>query len=338
MDEFHHEMEELQDGIFHPEFMKIFETLSFKEKVQRVMFGLKQDKETGAYKWAKLQMFRLLSPLAAIVVPVLVLVVLAVFAGMTPTPSRAVVVEIIEPEPLDELDEPEEIPDDPLEPPEPMDFEFLTDMNLPDTPTPSPPTDFSPQPVEFDSVAIIKSPVIMKGIYGSRSPGSRGAALARHGGNNATEGAVLRALRWLKKHQNEDGSWDETKPAMTSLGLLTFLAHGELPGASPEFGVTVEKAIKWLVENQTGDGHFKGRDGHDYSQPICAYALCEAYGLTKVPMLKEAAEKAIMVVIKGQNPSGGFNYNLKPTTRDDTSYMGWCAQALKAAYMAGLLR
>ena len=145
----------------------------------------------------------------------------------------------------------------------------------------------------------------------------------------------MRALRWLKKNQMDDGSWPKCKPAMTALAILSFLAHGETP-ASVEFGPTVEKAIRFLVDGQDSDGHFAGRDGHDYTHPIATYALCEAYGLTKVPMIKYAAEKAIDVVIDGQNPSGGFNYNLKPSERDDTSYMGWCAQALKAAKMSGL--
>jgi len=38
--------------------------------------------------------------------------------------------------------------------------------------------DADPQPAPFDSVAIVKSPVIMKGIFGARSPGSRGAVVA----------------------------------------------------------------------------------------------------------------------------------------------------------------
>ena len=78
---------------------------------------------------------------------------------------------------------------------------------------------------------------------------------------------------------------------MTGYALLTYLAHGETP-ASPEFGETVEKAIRFLVDSQEPSGRFRGRDGHDYTHPIATYALCEAYGLTKVPMLKEAAEKA----------------------------------------------
>jgi hypothetical protein len=60
--------------------------------------------------------------------------------------------------------------------------------------------------------------------------------------------------------------------------------------------------------------------------------------MTKVPMLKDAAEKAIAVVIQGQHPNGGFNYNLNNNNpaRNDSTYMSWCSQALKAAKMAGL--
>jgi len=335
----HEVVEEVQEEfeVRHHDLMELFETLSFTEKIRRMSHGLKQPKDTGEYKWAKLQVQRLSAPLAAVVVPVVAVSLLVVFAAMAPETHRTVTVTVVEPEEMPELEDIEEIKEEPPEPPEPMDIDFTPDVTVvTDTPAPpAPPTDFSPQPAEFDAVAMVKSPVIMKGIYGSRTPGMRGSAMARYGAPSGVEGAVMRALRWLKKEQNSDGSWNKCKPAMTALALLAYLAHGETP-SSLEFGPTVEKAIRWLVDNQTANGSFKGRDGHDYTHPIATYALCEAYALTKVPMLKEAAEKAIYRVIKGQNPSGGFNYNLNPTTRDDTSYMGWCAQSLKAAKMAGL--
>ena len=49
-----------------------------------------------------------------------------------------------------------------------------------------------------------------------------------------------------------------------------------------------------------------------------------------------AAEKALAIVVEGQHSSGGWDYNCKQSMRDDTSYMGWCVQALKAAKMGGL--
>jgi hypothetical protein len=166
------------------------------------------------------------------------------------------------------------------------------------------------------------------------------------GTGETSEDAVLRALRWLKKYQEADGSWnaksgggpgyeDSSEPALTGLALLAFLAHGETLD-SKEFGPGVEKGIRWLVDNQDKDGHFKKRDKHDYSQPIAAYALCEAFGMTQVPDVKVAAKKAVDVLIRGQHACGSWNYNCDTADRNDTSYSGWCAQALKAARMAGL--
>jgi hypothetical protein len=205
-----------------------------------------------------------------------------------------------------------------------------------------------------------KSPMVLKGLYGNRTKGGRESALRAYGGGggsgkadgsgHTTEDAVLRALRWLKKNQSEDGSWDAKSgggpgdyypgaPAFTGLALLTYLAHGETP-TSQEFGPTVEKAIKWMVENQLPDGHFKntGKDDHNYSQPIAAYSLCEAFGMTQVPMVKDAAKKAIAVLIKNQHTSGLWDYDWANTiaSRNDISYSGWCIQALKSAQMAGM--
>jgi len=193
----------------------------------------------------------------------------------------------------------------------------------------------------FEIATTVKSRLIMKGLYSNRTAGGRKGALGLYGkggaGGAATEAAVLRALRWLKKNQKADGSWEGTgTPAMTAMALLCYLAHGETP-QSAEFGATVKKALDWFLANQTGNGRFTGADGNDYSQPIAAFAVCEAYAITQHPSLKELAVKAITEVVKGQHASGGFNYKLEAVSeRNDTSYMAWCAQALKAAKMAGL--
>jgi len=145
----------------------------------------------------------------------------------------------------------------------------------------------------------------------------------------------MAALRWLKKNQRADGSWPRNAIAMTGLATLTFLAHGEVPGRnSPEFGETVQRAVEYLVGAQGADG----RIGASYAHAIAAYALCEAYGMTRNPNVKDAADRAVHVLVTGQNPAGGWDYGLVPSERDDTSVMGWCAQALKAAQLADAYR
>jgi hypothetical protein len=315
--------------------MDMFDEASFFEKWRRVREGLRMPVDSGPHKWAKLQMMRLMSPIAAVVVPIILLAMITIFSKFDQNSNRSVEVTVVDPEPMEELEDIEEPVIDEIEPPDPVEVDVVTpDVNVQQTDVAAPPQDTTVQQAKFDSVAIGKSPMIMKGIYGSRSPGSRGAALSRFGGNGS-DIVVLRALRYLKKNQHSDGSWGKDRVAMTSLALLAYLAHGETPG-SAEFGGTVKSAIEYIISKQKGNGFFIGADNHQYTQPIAAYALAETFAVTKIPRVKDAAVKALIPVVKGQNPSGGFNYNLKPSERDDTSYMGWCVQALKSGKMAGL--
>ena len=154
-----------------------------------------------------------------------------------------------------------------------------------------------------------------------------------------TEQAVLAALNWLQREQQGDGSWKGAQeiatPNLTALALLAYLGHGETP-ASNGFGTNVWKAVQWLLENQDENGRCKEHDHRNYTQPMVALALAEAYGMTLDPELKTAATKAVLVILKGQHSDGGFCYNLDKGNRNDTSYMSWCAQALVVARMAGL--
>ncbi|MEI6807436.1 MAG: prenyltransferase/squalene oxidase repeat-containing protein [bacterium] len=189
-------------------------------------------------------------------------------------------------------------------------------------------------------MAFVKSPMTMKGLYASRragGTGGRAGAIKRGGGNNAGEQAVLKALRWLKAHQSEDGSWpgSGSQTAMCGLALLCYMAHGETP-ASKEFGVTVEKAIRYLMYAQEANGKFKNAGpNYSYGHAIATYALSESYGMTQMVLLKEPMEKAIQVIIDGQQAGGAFDYNYDKAARKDMSVSAWQVQALKAAKMAG---
>ncbi len=325
-------IEEIAADMHHHDLLELFDDLSAKEKFNKFVYGLSQEHDSGAYKWSHLQLVRMMAPVSALIIPILFFALLMVFATTQKHNTKQVNVKVKEEQQVEQLDEKIEFDDVPIEPPEPVEIDFVTDAQLAvDVQAPTPSAEVSPMPATMDTVASIKSPVKMRGIFGSRSGGARGAALKTYGGNGITEGAVLRALRWLKLNQNEDGSWPKTKHAMTGLALLTFLAHGETP-SSEEFGPTVEKAIKYLVESRDAAGGWNRR----YEHAICTYALCEAYALTRVPMLKEVCTTAIDIIIQGQNPTGGWRYSFKPPDEDDTSTMGWCAQALKAAKMGGI--
>jgi hypothetical protein len=64
-------------------------------------------------------------------------------------------------------------------------------------------------------------------------------------------------------------------------------------------------------------------------------AICEAYGLSRDPDLKEPAQRAVNFIAESQNlDTGGWRY--VPGQLGDTSVFGWHMFALRSARLAGL--
>ena len=295
---------------------------------------------------------RAFAPVVAAVVTVLAVTVLMVVTDVTSRPKVKIEVEIARVE-----DDPTAfVPDDPADPPDPVETSepsevpeiavdlpasvAAVDVGRVEQPTLAPNEPSSLKPA-VEAVAQIKCVVTAKGVSHARAPGLRSKYTdggARFG-DATTERTVLKALRWLKKTQRADGSWNGNPISNTGLSVLTFLAHGETP-ASAEFGECVTKAIEYLVGAQAGDGEqvrFRGSDGNEYAFLIATYALCEAYGMTRNPNVREPAERGLARIVRNQSPTGGWDYRLnRSSTRDDMSYAGWALQALKAGKLAGL--
>jgi len=326
--------------------MNYFEP-NYVQRLCAMAQGLRKPRGSREYKAAMIELQRLSAPLTAIVLPVVMISLMAMLGGNTQQ-REYTVIEIYEEmtplPPLEKLPEPEIQPRLTIE-----DFnEFIAEAPNVDVPLSPENTMAAPQPqmIVFQN----NSPLVIKNLnFGNlRSADGRDNAIGgRPGqGDRLTEEAVMRTLRWLKKTQAEDGSWPKNRIAMTGLAVLTFLAHSETPGNSEEFGPTVLRGIEFLLSQQKPDGRFMGVDSHDYSHPIATYALCEAYGMTQNPNIRAVAEKALAVIINGQHPTGGWTYQMNPDAekdeanfgkyRDDTSYMGWCVQALKAAQLSNL--
>ncbi len=357
-----------------------YEEKSFFRRMGDMFSGLGKPKNSPEYKIACTELQRLAAPLIAITSVVLFVIVLIVMTAVQGIKKDAIEVTIAEVEqeeaPLEETPEEEPPPDD-IEPPPVEEIEIMVDTPNPGpvteiTPVASPPSQqVSVKPATQDSVAIIDSPIKMKSMTGSRTPGSIGAA-TRGGagyGDARTEATVMKVLWWLKSTQSPDGSWQnkqgtsgneigrrgmggQTAFANTGFAILTYLAHGEYPGSpSPyrkDFGPVVQKGIDYLVSRitpQIKDGSVNitqawanaNMDKEWYAFLIGTYALCEAYGMTKNPNCKEAATACLQKIIDSQGPHGGWYYHMNPQqTSDDVSYGGWALQALKAGKMAGL--
>ena len=325
-----------------------FEEKGFFRRLGDMFAGLSKPKSSPEYKLAKTELQRLTAPILAILLPTLGVIALIVITEIQGQVKQTIQVDIAQAQEeeaeLEEEQEPEEIiettpPDETVEVTVDTPNVAISEAITPAaTPVNEPVT---VKPAAQDSVALIKSPVTMKSMTGSRTPGSIGA-MTRGGagyGDAQTEGAVMKALRWLKKTQNKNGSWTGDI-ANTALAVLAYLAHGETPG-SKEFGQTVQNAIQYLIDAQTMDANgvckFRGAGGSEYGYLICTYALCEAYGMTRNPNAKITALTALQRIVDNQSPTGGWDYNMKKdSTRDDMSFEGWALQAVKAGKMAGL--
>ncbi len=177
----------------------------------------------------------------------------------------------------------------------------------------------------------VKSPIAMRGVMASRTPGERGKALARHG-IGGSDAAAMRALRWLKTVQCEDGSWPGNPVVSTALSVWAFLSHNETPVPDTEFGPMVERALDFLssdVDPETG--RFRSARGEPLAQPIGAFVLANGHAMAPSPRLRSAAGAACRAIVDAQRPDGAWNaapFDASPEGRGDVRTTAWCFHAL----------
>jgi hypothetical protein len=178
-----------------------------------------------------------------------------------------------------------------------------------------------------------------------------GASNPAGGFGPQTEEAIERGLAFLARQQLTDGSWSlqsldrnvalVSDTAATGLALLAFQGAG-YNHREFKYADVVDAAIRFLVENQGPNGDlFVPLDDRSnasvwlYSHGIAAIAMCEAYGMTQDPELREPAQKAIDFIVASQHKErGGWRYS--PGAESDTSVSGWMMMALKSGRLAGL--
>lgn len=328
--------EEILEGHLS-ELEEAYAEVGFFRRISRMVKGLGRPHASAEYKLARTELQRLAAPIVAVVAPVVFVVVLCVMTDITGQAKRAIQIDVArtqdEETPLEEEGEQMEVETaDEME--VEMEIEMPSDLptQVADVVAPSasaPSVEQTLRPPDPTSVALVKSPVSMKSIYGeTRSAASRVAALRKYGGDRRTEEAVVNALRWLKTQQRPDGSWAGSTGAdgqgVTGLVILTFLAHGEKSGGG-EFGVCVARGLEWLMAR---------RENLD---PVGTHALAEAYGFLKNPNLKTAAHEAVQVLADrlcattwGPDEEKGVN------TRPHLLRMAFQTMALKSAQMSGI--
>jgi hypothetical protein len=214
------------------------------------------------------------------------------------------------------------------------------------------------------------APLLRRGSIGGRlTAESKQALLDFYGGTPESEAAVMRGLKWLAAHQQEDGSWplndysrdipdcdckgefekevDESDTAGTAFGVLPFLGagvtHNRAPKEPPELAEykdVVEKGLVYLSRNQVrgkdrddkNDGHL---GGNMYAHALGTIAFCEAYGLSGDERLLINAQLAVKYLLNAQHKEGG-GWRYSSGQAGDMSVTGWVFLAIRSAQLAGI--
>lgn len=164
--------------------------------------------------------------------------------------------------------------------------------------------------------------------------------------NEKVDAAIEKALRYLKRTQNRDGSWsahgNRGNPAISSLAVMAFLSSGHVPGEGP-YAETIEKGIQSVLKFQKGNGLIADNAGHEmYHHGICTIMLAEVVGMTQGKLaqeIRDRLEKAVEIILKAQRQNrsshrGGWRYRVSGTD-SDISVTGWQIMALRAAKNVG---
>jgi hypothetical protein len=166
--------------------------------------------------------------------------------------------------------------------------------------------------------------------------------------------AVERGIARLARDQtSKSGAWPcrpvSYKMSVTALAGLALLAHGDTPNSGP-YAKNVERAIKFVLDNQKTEGNYAGLffdrpEGHPDDRPMHGHGfallfLAEAYGNTRDPKLRQETHEGIALgcrlVERTISRDGGWYYH-PGQNRDEGSVTITQIQALRSAHNSGVL-
>ena len=155
--------------------------------------------------------------------------------------------------------------------------------------------------------------------------------------------AIDKGLTYLLSAQKEDGSWDSNGEGghavgITSLALMAFMSKAHFPGFG-QYGAQLDRGMKWLLKEakERPDGYL---GTVMYEHGLATLALSELWGMARDPedddAIQKALEKAVDVILRSQNPGGGWRYQPQADGGEDTSCTQTVFHALASARQAGI--
>jgi prenyltransferase beta subunit len=179
---------------------------------------------------------------------------------------------------------------------------------------------------------------------------TRAAAPARE----PLDESIDRALTFLASTQGRDGGWSSgngrfltkrgtANAALTSLGVMAFLAAGHVPGEG-KYGEVVEKGVRCVMDMQQANGLIASPGAgmqEMYHHGISTLLLAEVVGMTDGDLAAEVRrklERAVALTLRAQRREGyhrgGWRYNVSGSD-SDISVTGWQLMSLRAAKNLG---
>ena len=150
-----------------------------------------------------------------------------------------------------------------------------------------------------------------------------------------TRKCIDRALVYLAKEQERNGSWGRQNTAVTAFAVMAFLANGHVPDQGP-YGTEVARGVRFLTAVARDDGYLAGAGGGNmYSHGMATLCLSQVFGMTKNDEVRSTLKRAVDLTVRCQNREGGWRY--EPVPRDaDISATIMQVMALRGAKDSGL--
>lgn len=160
--------------------------------------------------------------------------------------------------------------------------------------------------------------------------------------------AVERALDYLAKVQDEDGSFPEgygKSAGIPALVGMAMLSRGHMATEGP-YAETLTRCIDYILNHQDRQGLYQSGyagSGPMYAHNIATLFLSEVSGMVdpgRQAKIAESLPRALGLILRAQavkksdKNQGGWRYH--PGSRDsDTSCSGWALMALRSAKLNG---
>jgi hypothetical protein len=148
----------------------------------------------------------------------------------------------------------------------------------------------------------------------------------------------VRGLQYLVRTQTPAGNWPDEppqgEPAVTSLALISLLAHGDDPNFGP-YSATIRRALDYVLKQASKDG--TGYIGMSmYNHGFSTLALAECYGAVDDPRLGPALQKAVKVIVSAQAESRLHAWRYTPNstrTQQSAAHKWWpCVRPATPAF------